>query len=40
LRFASDAEFVALAKQAADENLSSKEIKQAITNWKGDYYRV
>jgi hypothetical protein len=40
LRFASDAEFVALAKKAADENLSSKDIKQAITNWKGDYYRV
>jgi hypothetical protein len=40
LRFASDVEFVALAKKAADENLSSKDIKQAITNWKGDYYRV
>lgn len=40
LRFASNEEFVALAKKAADEKLSSKEIKQAITNWKGDYNRV
>ena len=40
LRFASDAEFVALAKKAADENLSSKDIKQLIKDWKGDYHRV
>jgi hypothetical protein len=40
LRFAGDDEFVALSKKAADENLSSKDIKNAIQHWKGDYYRA
>ncbi len=40
LRFASDAEFPALAQQAVAENLSSKEIKKSIKNWKADYNRV
>lgn len=40
LRFAGDDEFVTLAKRAVDENLSSKEIKKAIVNWKGDHNRV
>jgi len=40
LRFASDEEFVALAERAVKENLSQDEIKKAIKNWKGDYYRV
>ncbi len=40
LRFAGDIEFVALAKKAADENLSSKDIKMAIASWKADYNRV
>lgn len=40
LRFASDEEFVALAKKAVDQNLSGKAIKQAIVNWKEDNYRV
>ena len=40
LRFASDAEFVALAKRAADEGLSQAEIKEAIKNWRVDEYRV
>jgi hypothetical protein len=40
LRFAPDAEFPALAEKAAAGNLSGKEIKQSIQNWKADFYRV
>jgi len=40
LRFAGDNEFVDLAKKAVDENLSAKQIKMAITNWKADNNRV
>jgi hypothetical protein len=40
LRFASDAEFVALARQAADESLAPRDIKRAIENWRADTYRV
>ena len=40
LRFASDAEYLALVDRAIKENLSNKEIKLAIQNWKADYYRV
>jgi len=40
LRFASDEEFVLLAQKAADENISAKEIKMSIKNWRGDFYRV
>ncbi len=40
LRFASDEEFVALTERAITENLTSKEIKMAIKNWKADHNRV
>jgi hypothetical protein len=39
-RFASDAEYLALIDRAIKENLSNKEIKIAIQNWKADYHRV
>lgn len=40
LRFASDEEFLALAKRAVDENLSEEAIKKAIKNWRGDFERA
>ena len=40
LRFASDAEFPALASQAAETGMKANEIKQAIKNWRPDYNRV
>lgn len=40
LRFASDDEFVSLVDKAVKENLSEKEIKKAIKNWKADTYRA
>lgn len=40
LRFAPDDEFIELAIKAANENMSSKEIKLAIKKWKADHHRV
>lgn len=40
LRFASDEELVRLARQALEENLTRKQIKQRIQNWRPDYWRV
>jgi hypothetical protein len=40
LRFAPNEEFVALAQRAADQSLSTKDIKQAVKNWRADTYRV
>ncbi|MCA1031477.1 DUF6526 family protein [Bacillus timonensis] len=40
LRFASDEEFPALAKEAAVKNLTPDEIKKAIKNWKADTNRI
>ena len=40
LRFAPNNEVVELTHRAVKENLSVKDIKMAIKNWKGDYNRV
>jgi hypothetical protein len=41
LRFASDEELPALVQQVIDRKFAKpKEVKQAIKNWRGDYFRV
>jgi hypothetical protein len=40
LRFASDAEVATLAERALAEKLSNKQIKDAIRDWRPDYWRV
>jgi hypothetical protein len=40
LRFAGDDEVVALARQALEENLSRKQIKERIRNWRSDNWRA
>lgn len=40
LRFAADDEVVELAKQALEHNLTQKQIKERIRNWRADQWRV
>ena len=40
LRFASDGEFVELARRAAADGLSADAIKKSVKNWRADTYRV
>jgi len=40
LRFASDDEVVELAKQALEQNLTRKQIKERIKTWRPDDWRV
>ncbi len=40
LRFASDAEFVELARKAAEEGMSQDAIKKAVKNWRADHDRA
>jgi uncharacterized protein DUF6526 len=40
LRFASDAEFPALARKAAAESLSPDDIKKSVRNWRADHDRL
>ena len=40
LRFASDDEIVGLAKEALEQNLNRKQIKERINNWRADHWRV
>ena len=40
LRFASDGEVVALAKQALEQNLNRKQIKERIRDWRADEWRA
>ena len=40
LRFASDAEFPALARKAADEGLPLNEVKKQVKNWRADHDRA
>jgi len=40
LRFASDGEFVELARKAAEQGMSMGDIKKSIRNWRADYDRL
>ena len=40
LRFGSDAEFVELARKAAEEGMTPDAIKKSVTTWRADHDRV
>ncbi len=40
LRFASDAELTGLIARAIAERLTADQIKRAVTDWQGDYFRT
>lgn len=40
LRFASDSEVVGLAKRALEKNLSGRQIKEQIQEWRSDTWRI
>jgi hypothetical protein len=40
LRFAADDEVMELAKQALEEKLTRKQIKERIKSWRADYWRI
>jgi len=40
LRFASDAEIPALVEKALEGTMLPRELKQAVVNWRADYFRV
>lgn len=40
LRFASNDEFVALARRAADQSMKPDDIKREVKQWRADTYRV
>jgi hypothetical protein len=40
LRFAPDEEFPGLVERTSAQNLTPKDIKRAVQNWRGDHHRV
>jgi hypothetical protein len=40
LRFASDAEIPALVAKVLASSMRQRDIKQAVTNWRPDYFRI